>query len=111
MVGEERNEEEREEAHEPPGALEGIREAKNAGSDDGDEDVGEGLGLGRQRLGVADQRRVLRRGRLPETLGRGGCLLVATHILISVLILDPELTKTNNKSRGRRCGGVQGGEF
>lgn len=44
--GEGGDEEEGEEAEEPSGFLEGVREAEDAGADDGDEDVGEGLGLG-----------------------------------------------------------------
>ncbi|KAB2598302.1 proton-coupled amino acid transporter 3-like [Pyrus ussuriensis x Pyrus communis] len=44
LSGEEHDKEEREEAYEPPKALEGIWEAKNPNAYD-DEDVGEGLGL------------------------------------------------------------------
>ena len=43
MVGEEGDGEEHEEAHEPARSLEAVGKAQDAGPDDGDEDVGEGL--------------------------------------------------------------------
>ena len=43
VVGVEGDGEEHEEAHEPARSLEAVGKAQDAGPDDGDEDVGEGL--------------------------------------------------------------------
>lgn len=57
MVGKESDGGEGEEAEDPTGALEGVGEAEDAGADDGDEDVGEGLGVGGERgLGFGEER-------------------------------------------------------
>lgn len=49
MVGEGGDGEDHEDAGKPSGLLEGVGEAKDAGADNGDEDVGEGLGERRAR--------------------------------------------------------------
>lgn len=52
VIGEGGDGEEHDEAHEPSCALEGVWESEDAGTNDGDEDVGEGLGLGGERREV-----------------------------------------------------------
>lgn len=67
MVGEDGDGENRDEAGEPAGAHERVRQAENAGADDGDEDIGESFRLRREDGGLAvggQQRRVCSRQRM-----------------------------------------------
>ena len=50
MVGESGDGEQHQKADDPPRPLERVRQTQNAGTDDGDENVGEGLRLRRQKL-------------------------------------------------------------
>lgn len=52
MVGEVSNGEDGESSGEVTGAFEGVRQAENSGTDDGDEDIGEGFELRGEVLGV-----------------------------------------------------------
>lgn len=80
VVGEGGNGEDHEEGGEPAGAHEGVREAEDAGADDGDEDVGEGLGGGGERrvMGGGEERGVFG-WEGAEGVGGGGCLFVENH--------------------------------
>lgn len=49
VMGQNGDGEEKEDAHEPAGALEGVRKTKNTSADDSNEDVGEGLELAGER--------------------------------------------------------------
>lgn len=72
MVGEEGDGEEHDEAGEPAGSLEAVREAEDAGADDGDEDVGEGFEFGGERWGFGEERCVFSRVGW-EGVGGGTC--------------------------------------
>ena len=51
VMGQNGDGEEKEDTHEPSGALEGVRKTKNTSADDSNEDVGEGLELAGERGG------------------------------------------------------------
>lgn len=85
MVGEESDGEEHEQAHEPARSLEAVREAQNAGADDGDEDVSEGLGIGGQSRCLSQERSVFSGvgwkgvGRRSSFLGEHHCFFLLLH--------------------------------
>ena len=75
VVGEESDREEHQGSEDPSGFLEGIREAEDAGADDGDEHVGEGLGLGGEMMGFAQKWRVFSW----QGVSRRACFFVENH--------------------------------
>lgn len=85
VMGQKGDGKEKEDAHEPSGALEGVRKTKNTSADDSNEDVGEGLELARKRRPFAEKRRVLPRRwwHFKGIRGGGGgarSLLVKPHL-------------------------------
>ena len=78
VVGEKGDGEEHKRAEEPAGLLEGVREAEDAGADDGDEDVGEGLGRRGQVAVFEEERGVFARERW-EGFGGGGYIGFVEH--------------------------------
>ena len=79
MVGEDGDGAEHERSQHPSRSLEGVGKAEDAGADDGDEDVGEGLGLGGEGSGF-EQWGVFSGERI-EAIGGGACFVLKPHLL------------------------------